>query len=413
MSTPSEGFSPADGHPLTASAWGALAVAVGLVVVGGGIFGLAEFTGLGIALALTVTGAFLSVRLRHVQVRCVRRAVPQRVFAGDTLEIAVEVTNTGRGHAPSLTVHDRLAGTDTPEVEMSATMPPLAPGETATTTRKVRLERRGRVTIGPVALSFTDPFGLGTRSLPGAASVEFTVLPRIEPVAPPLFRVDAEYPSAVPVASASGTEYASLRAYVPGDDVRKVHWRTSARLDDLVVRQDERPLRPGCTVVLDTRADVHDEQSFERVISIAASIVVAAIAADMRVRLCTTAGFDSAIGSDRNRLDVILGELAILQPAAGSHASAPHGSDPTVAISTPAGLPSLGVPLNNLSATVLATTARRGPDERVREAVSGEFGAIIVSPNISFAALWNNRFSRRPNRGPNSQVADRFPAGRR
>ena len=68
-----------------------------------------------------------------------------------------------------------------------------------------------------------------------------------------------------------GDEFHSLRPYVIGDDLRRVHWPTTARRDELTVRQDERHQQGRTTVMLDVRRAVHDEASFERAVSATAS----------------------------------------------------------------------------------------------------------------------------------------------
>src|SRR5437660_8459465 len=101
--------------------------------------------------------------------------------------------------------------------------------------------------------------------------------------------------SRVPV----GLDFFALREYEVGDDLRRVHWRSTARTGDLMLCQDE--LRHGevATVLVDTRAAAHDGDSFERALEVAASVTAALVAGGRRVRFLTTGGFDVELAGAR------------------------------------------------------------------------------------------------------------------
>ena len=89
-------------------------------------------------------------------------------------------------------------------------------------------------------------------------------------------------------------EFHSLREYVPGDEPRTIHWRASARSDDLKVRQHSAEGLRRCTVVLDQQVatgDRHDE-AFERAVVAAASLVHSSDQATLETRFATTGGVD-------------------------------------------------------------------------------------------------------------------------
>jgi uncharacterized protein (DUF58 family) len=77
---------------------------------------------------------------------------------------------------------------------------------------------------------------------------------------------------------------------VPGDDLRHVHWRSSARIGTLMVREHVDTSLPQLTLVLDTSSTSHDPQHFEEAVEAAASVAAAAGAARFPVRLMTTGG---------------------------------------------------------------------------------------------------------------------------
>jgi uncharacterized protein (DUF58 family) len=92
-----------------------------------------------------------------------------------------------------------------------------------------------------------------------------------------------------------------LREYVPGDDRRMIHWRSSARTGSLMVRQHVDTSLPDLTVVLDTRSDrwAGDPGAFEVAVEIAASLVVTCARQGFPVRVRTTDGqhWDTPFGS--------------------------------------------------------------------------------------------------------------------
>jgi uncharacterized protein (DUF58 family) len=87
------------------------------------------------------------------------------------------------------------------------------------------------------------------------------------------------------------TDLRAVREYVPGDELRLVHWRASARVGKLLVREYVDPVQPHCTVLLDTRAGALDADAFEEAVEVAASVLWSAARAGHRIALAT-AGAD-------------------------------------------------------------------------------------------------------------------------
>jgi uncharacterized protein (DUF58 family) len=147
------------------------------------------------------------------------------------------------------------------------------------------------------------------------ARSELTVLPAVQSVLPlPHTSGDdphdgADHPSAV---IARGDDFYALRPYSVGDDLRRVHWRTTARRDELVVRQDQPPWQARSTILLETADDSHSPDSFEAAVSAAASIATACSGAGHLVRLVTTGGYDSGAIAARAHLDDVLEHLALV-----------------------------------------------------------------------------------------------------
>jgi uncharacterized protein (DUF58 family) len=102
---------------------------------------------------------------------------------------------------------------------------------------------------------------------------------------------------------------------VVGDDLRQIHWPSTARHDELLVRQQEQPWQGRTTVVLDVRRAAHDAETIEVAVSAAASIVYANSQRNDLVRLVTTEGTDSGFAVGRSHLGAMLEHLAVVEAA--------------------------------------------------------------------------------------------------
>ena len=167
------------------------------------------------------------------------------------------------------------------------------------------------------AVVVTDPFGIASVRAEAAPQTELIVLPRIDDIVPPPPSSGDEPLAGVRVATLAATggdDFAALREYVVGDDLRRVHWPSSARHGDLLVRQDEVHWQGRTTIVLDTRVHTHrGGESFEVAVSAAASVIAAAWRRRDLVRLVTTAGFDSGIAAGQAHAEALLEFLAAVQ----------------------------------------------------------------------------------------------------
>ena len=138
--------------------------------------------------------------------------------------------------------------------------------------------RRGVVQVGPVTARRTDPLSLLRWHERWSATVELLVLPRmvdVESLGSGAIRDQEGTPS--DEISMSDLAFHALREYVPGDDLRHVHWRSSAKTDTLQVRQYQDTRRSHLTVVIDDNHDSYaDPEDFETVVSTAASIAARA-----------------------------------------------------------------------------------------------------------------------------------------
>ncbi len=137
---------------------------------------------------------------------------------------------------------------------------------------------RGRFSTGPLRVRTTDPFGLVTLDRQFVATSDVLVTPQIVPL--PAIRTTGgggstgeARPHRIGVV---GQEDALVREYRQGDDVRRIHWRSTAKRGELMVRREEQAWDPSASIVLDSRASAHAghgmQNSIEWAISAAASI---------------------------------------------------------------------------------------------------------------------------------------------
>ncbi len=348
---------------------GTLVTAGSLVSLAAGrVLGIAELFVLGAAGALLVVVAVVLVLRGRSDLRIERTVRPARVHAGTPGRVELTITNdapgtgvapgTGQagGRSPVVALHDPVTGT----AGASLLVAPLAGGEQVVAAYRLPTDRRGIVRMGPLERSAGDPFGLARRRRLAGPATELTVLPRVDTVAPLPFTMGtdplagAEHPNAL---GRMGEDFYALRPYVVGDDMRRVHWPSTARAGDLLVRQDEQPWQGRVTVLLDVRRGAADPDTFEALVSAAASVVTACRRRGDLVRLVSTAGADTGFVSGHAQLDALMEHLAVVEasPAgtlARTLASLDAGGGTLVAMVGP-------VPAGDLDA-VVATRTRFG-----------------------------------------------------
>ena len=291
---------------LTRRGWSLVGAAGGLAV-GSFLLGAVELLALALAaVALLVGGAVWLGLARGPDLVMTRRVRPARLQVGAEGRIDLMVENRGTRATPLLTATDWF---DEGRRAARFLVPPLAAGATARAAYRIPTRRRGRYQVGPLVVRGSDPFGFTRRSLAGVAETEVLVRPRVHDVLPPVAvgsRVtgDTEAVAARAMVSDLGDEFLTLRDYELGDDLRRVHWRSTARTGELMIRQDEARWRSQAAIVLDVHPDGHDTESFEVAVEAAASVVARLVRLQRRVEVITSAGTILGTGGDA-RHDVI------------------------------------------------------------------------------------------------------------
>jgi uncharacterized protein (DUF58 family) len=295
---------------LTRSGW-IMASSGAVLALVGRVFGIYELFVIAAATGgLVVVSAAWAVSV-GLKVQVTRTVRPLRVHAGELASADLRFTNLG-GRTAVLRAIDPVSTT----VGADMVLGPLQPEERVSASYAVPTQRRGVIEIGPMTIEITDPFGLSTVRVQAAGTTAVTVYPRLDPIAPlPFSRGHDPHGAAHDSRSLGriGEEFYALRDYSVGDDLRRVHWPSTARRGRLMVRQDELPRQGRVTVLLDTRATAHSDDSFERAVSAAASVVATSSRQRDLVRLVTTGGRDSGFATGRAHLESVLEFLASIR----------------------------------------------------------------------------------------------------
>jgi uncharacterized protein (DUF58 family) len=218
-----------------------------------------------------------------------RTITPRRVVAGSTARVRLELENLTRFPTRVLLVEDRVPYSLGPSPRF--VLARLPGGRRAAVTYLLRSDLRGRYLVGPLRLRLTDPLGMCEVTRSFTTTDPLVVVPRTFPLTPAqaggMWSGTGE--SLARSAAASGEDDVAIREYRYGDDLRRVHWRSTAHRGELMVRRDEQPRQLRATVLLDTRQDGHRGEgpasSFEWAVVAAASVGVALAGQRFGIRL--------------------------------------------------------------------------------------------------------------------------------
>lgn len=390
---------------LTKSGWAVL-IGAGVMLVAGRMLGAFELYLLGAGVAALVLVATLAVNLTRLQVGLSRAVIPPRVHAGGTARVELRLANHATRKTPTLRLYDAVTGTRGANLLFG----PLGHNEQARAAYQLPTDKRGTLGIGPLEIVVADPFGIAESRTTAVGEAQLIVYPHLDDVLA-LDHASSHDPQATSrhpnALGRVGDDFYALRPYVVGDDLRRVHWPSVARTGELMIRQHELPWQERTTVLLDVSAAAHTDATFERAVSAAASILVAAHGRGDQIRLASSDGNDSGFGLSRAHLDALLHHLALIQP--DPTASLVAGADDLARTDTGGSLVLVAAAVNPGDATHLGGLRRRfghvvmvvfdDPDLNPAGAGSatGVSGAAVLGmprqvrcgPDEVFAAVWN------------------------
>jgi uncharacterized protein (DUF58 family) len=247
-------------------------------------------------LAYGVAGLVLALRVvfhRPPGLLATRAQPVARVVEGT--EVTVELSLQAERAVTTVVVEERIPALLGRSARV--TIAHLASGESSTLSYALTVWRRGVYDLGPLVVSWGDPFGLTRRHAELCEPLPVIVHPAIEPLVDrPLTRLWEDPPMRPPISKPwpSGLEFYGMRPYVPGDDVRNIVWRAYARTRQLLVREAEQGISDKVVILLDDDKKFHSNgvisESFEAGVRAAASIGVHHLAAGYVVTLETNGG---------------------------------------------------------------------------------------------------------------------------
>jgi len=276
-----------------------------------------------LVIALPLVAVAVVTRTRY-RVASERRVEPLRIPAGQSARVRLRIENVSRLPTGLLLLEDEV-----PYVLGSRprfVVDRVEPRGVREVAYPIRSDVRGAFVIGPLTVRLTDPFGLVELPRAFTQRARFVVTPNLQELPP--MPLGGEWSgsgdSRSRSISAAGDDDIATREYRQGDDLRRVHWRTTARTGELMVRREEQPWQSRATVLLDTRKSAHvgdgPAASFEWAVSAAASAAVHLFRRGYAVRLITDTGAVVGGGSEGelNVGDVeglVLDALAMVTPS--------------------------------------------------------------------------------------------------
>jgi uncharacterized protein (DUF58 family) len=300
-----------------------------VLVLGFGLLVTAFATGqqillrLGVLLFSTPLVCLLVLSRAKNKLHCTRVLTPARVSVGDPVRVLVRVFNDATSPSSVLLAEDQMPpGLDAqPRFVLDRIG---AAGDRAITYR-TRGRVRGRYTVGPLRVRTADPFGMCERDLSLEGTDHLVVIPVVEPL--PVLPLNDQSPGSSDNRPSSlatgGDDDIRTREYRHGDPINRIHWRSTARRGELMVRQEESPRQSRATVLLDVRAGAHrgpgPESSLEWAVSACASMsahlaqrgfaVQMLIDRPVALRACVPAVVPAGAGQEGPLLDA----LAVLE----------------------------------------------------------------------------------------------------
>ncbi|MFG2086122.1 MULTISPECIES: DUF58 domain-containing protein [unclassified Spirillospora] len=268
----------------------------------------------------------LAVSRTRYRLACARRLDPPRLPVGHEARVDLRLENVSRLPSGLLMVEDRvpyaLGG------RARFVLDRIEPHGKRELGYRIRSDVRGRYRVGPLTVRLADPFGMVELVRSFSLSDSLTVTPSIVPL--PYERLTGAWTgggdSIARAVSAAGEDDVTPREYRHGDDLRRVHWRSTARHGELMVRREEQHFQSSGTLFLDTRRTAHWGDgmagSFEQAVSATASIGVHLVRTGMNLRYVTDAGEAlPAASADGGFEGLLLDALAVARRSKGDSLS--------------------------------------------------------------------------------------------
>jgi uncharacterized protein (DUF58 family) len=243
------------------------------LVISWAALGEIELLAAGAALIVAVLAAISVTIWNRPSVDVRRQLNPSLVHEGDRTAVELSVANLRQLPAFNLTVSDGVGGLGTARFAIGH----LRRHDPASAAYRIVCRPRGVYQVGPARIKVSDPLGLASSESETGEVDQLIVYPATENLSgyPYVRGRDPSQMASRPEQSQRGGEdFFTLRSYRSGDDLRRVHWPSSAKLDELMIRQMENPWQSRALVFFDVRERSHpDNETFEMAVKGTASVV--------------------------------------------------------------------------------------------------------------------------------------------
>ncbi|MEU1230180.1 DUF58 domain-containing protein [Streptomyces sp. NPDC005828] len=393
------------------------------------VLGQADLLRVGLLLAALPLICVLVLHRTRYRVAASRRLTPQRVETSTEARVQLRMENVSKLPTGLLMLQDHVPYMLGPRPRF--VLDRVEAGGRREVSYRVRSDLRGRFPLGPLQLRLNDPFGMCELTRSFSAYDTLTVVPRTEALPPvKLFGEASGYGDGQSRSLAlAGDDDVIPRTYRHGDDLRRVHWRSTARYGELMVRREELPQRARCTVLLDTRRIAFQgggpDSAFEWAVSGTASVLVHMLERGYAVRLLTDTGsaipgegaegFAGSAQDSAEAAGLMMDTLAVVDHSEGAGLSRAsdvlRGGGDGLLIAFLGDLDeeqaALTAKMRGRSGAAVAFVLDSGTwltggavagavDDRVRQLREAGWTALAVPPGASLADLWQQAAGLRP-----------------
>ena len=230
-----------------------------------------------------------------IDIRLERDIVPDETFGDEDVRVESRLRNMTGATLGNIEIQEILDGRIIPERGASYTPASVTPSEELRLIFEFPSPPRANYEIGPLIARVRDPFGFYLTEIK-LGSETLSVMPRPERLRGTRLRPRhvGPWPGVIPSkALGLGTEFYSMRDYVPGDDPKRINWKASARYNELIVNETEAERVTDVMIVLDTDVTMlgpTESELFEREVQAAASLTRLLLSQGNRVGLVLQGG---------------------------------------------------------------------------------------------------------------------------
>lgn len=263
-------------------------------IVVGRVFAVIELYVIAAAFLAAVVVAVVYVWARRPRVVASRWVHPSLLVAGDIGQVDIQLRHTGRIASIPFLLEESVVRTMSDDHVARLPVAALRAGTTSSSGYRVPTATRGAIALGPLRMVVGDALGIA-RSVSDLVDVdEIIVAPRTLSIdMPELGRGVLGQALRESSRRLGPGDFHGLRKYAAGDEPRSIHWRASARSDDLMVKEYTIEGLHQCTVVFDASPGAHASASnFEHGVTAAASLVHSSMRDGLTTRFVTAGGVD-------------------------------------------------------------------------------------------------------------------------